>query len=151
MWRLIRDLIVLPIQAVFTGRVQGVQASRNPLHWLPLWGAALFVVPLLVLLYPVYIVWMLAGGWILLRYGAGARIAESGIEVFSKSKGPIAFYAWDSVRSLSLTFMPPGWCPQVTLSSGEVVPLPLADFEALAVACEARGVPVDRERGFGAS
>lgn len=143
-----RNLVTYPVQAVFTGRVDGMEVSRNPLHWLPLWIAVLVIPPILLILYPVYVMIALIGGWLFLRQGNDARITEAGIEVFSKRKGLIARHDWRDIRSASLLFDPPGTYPQITLASGGIVPLHLAGFDEIASACEARGIAVDRTRKF---
>jgi hypothetical protein len=145
MWESVWHLVSYPVRAVFTGRVMGVKVSRNPLHWISLWLWALVAIPLIVLAYPVVIVIMLVGGWSFRRNGSDARVKESGLDVFSKKKGLLAHYSWETIRSVTVRFDPPGRYPELRLSDGTIVSLHLARIDAVASVCEARGIPVDRE------
>jgi hypothetical protein len=144
LWKSYADLITLPVRAVLTGRVQGMEVSRSPLHWLPLWIAALVIPPVMLVLFPLYVALTFLGGGLTLYAGSDARITEEGIEVFSKRKGILARHAWQDVRSVSLRSEPPVLYPELLLASGQAIPLQLADFEALASACAKHGIPAHR-------
>jgi hypothetical protein len=138
------DLLSMPVRAVFTGKVRDAMVSRNPLHWVSLWGWMLLLGLLFVVLWPLYVVVVLVGGWFWIRNGNEVRIVESGLEVRRHKGGATTTYPWRDIAAVFLRDEPPGYYPVMALSNGEKVPLQLAKIDDIAGACEAHGIAVDR-------
>lgn len=107
--------------------------SGNVANWI---GAVIWLICYPVVALLIAILGMLGGLvqmlwlWNLTRLGSDARTSDMGVEVFSKRRGHIATYAWSSISQLRWIFEPPGGYWELVLTSGEAVPLHIAELDA---------------------
>jgi hypothetical protein len=144
-WQAIWDLAKAPFTAVFTGRYMGYPVeSRNPLHWISMWGWALLAIAFVLLAYPVLLLVQLVSMRLYMRQAGTTRILDTGVEVSAKRGAASVHYDWASICEVRTKFVPPFTNPELVLTSGEHVELPIADVEVLATALSARGIHFDR-------
>jgi hypothetical protein len=143
LWRSVWDLIRMPVVAVATGKVYGVAASRNPLHWISLWLYAVILIPLILVIYPLVVLGMMATGFWMIWVGRQMRISDAGVEVFSSRKGLLAAYNWGEIASLDEVFEPPFFVPKLKLASGDELIVELGNFKLLKPEFAARSIPVN--------
>ena len=143
MWKSVWLALSVPFCAVFTGRVFGYSASRNPFRWLSMLMTGLLLIPFTILVYPVLLVVMYVSYWIAFRKGLDAKLTDDGITVFSRLRGELAHHEWSEILGMREVFAPPITYPLLQLSNGETVHLQSAGLEDLAAALKQRGIPVN--------
>lgn len=72
---------------------------------------------------------MLFGVLYLAITGNDARITDTGIEVFSRLKGRIAFHAWADIKEVRDKFDPPFFCWELVLRNEQTTLLPAAQLD----------------------
>jgi hypothetical protein len=133
------DLAKVP----FTGRVHGVEVERGLWAWglLLLKIISWIVVPIFSLLFGLLTLFMFwgFGRW----WWTSARATERGVEIFSAVRGTTASYAWSDIVALRRVSHGPALAPQLELSNGNFIIVPLADWAALAGFAEAHAIRID--------
>lgn len=108
---------------------------------------ALVCMPLLALL--TFVLFSLSALWMFYA-GETAQFSSEGVVVSSRRRGSIARLNWNAIACARHCDTPPFGLWEIVLRTGDAVPLPMVEGEALIVACKAAGVPVRRDdRGAG--
>jgi hypothetical protein len=130
--------------ATITGRYTGREFDAGPLQRLSIFVACLLALPLVMLLYPLVLATMRVSWRTAYRQGMDARVADTGLTVFSRMQGDIAFYSWTDIRELRFYRSPPITHAVFVLVDGTLVQLQSADGDSLARVVEPHGILVDR-------
>ena len=72
-----------------------------------------------------------------------ARVNETGLEVFSWVRGVIGRYRWSEISSMRMVGSGGMTFPELTLANQRAIPLKLAQWEDLAPALSAHGIPTE--------
>ena len=147
MWKSVWMCLSIPVQAVCTGKYNGMPVSRNPFQWLGMLFWGILLIPFTIFVYPLAMLLTWLGVTSIVRNGNDATISDSGLEVFSKKSGIVGCYDWSEIDAVEERFDPPVLYPELFLRNGHRVKLHLADRRAILDACKEHDIRV-KGRGY---
>lgn len=144
-WLIPVDVFRLGFTLLFEPLDDGLHLSRR-LQGLCLMvlGAPLALAGVLLLPLPVFVLFCVSALWMFYA-GETAQFSSEGVVVSSRRRGCIARLNWLDIACARHSRTPPAGLWEIVLKSGDALPLPMVQGNALIAACRAAGVPVRRE------